>query len=132
MAAIVAAAESAPGDDDRFVRLAYETALHGGYHNAILDTVKRRLGKIPKGEQPATCLAEHSFALPPTGLRGLLLELCLSRGAYYVMVGDRYPRDLTRAIEAYGIDASAIEKTTAEELTAKHTARLAKVKANGR
>ena len=94
--------------------------------------MKRRLGKLPKGEQPTTCLSEHVAALPSAGLRGLLLELCLSRGGYYVMAGDRYPRDLARAIEAYGIDASAIEKAVADDLTAKHTARLAKVKATGR
>jgi ParB family chromosome partitioning protein len=122
MAAIVAAAEATPADDNRFVQLAYETMLHGGYHNSVVDTVKRRIGKVPKGEQPATSLEAHVAGLSPAGVRALLVELCLSRGAYYVMAGDKYPRDLARAIEFYGIDASAIEEAVAEEFTAKRAA----------
>jgi ParB family chromosome partitioning protein len=132
MAAIVAAAEATPADDNRFVQLAYETMLHGGYHNSVVDTVKRRIGKVPKGEQPATSLAAHVAGLSPAGVRALLVELCLSRGAYYVMAGDKYPRDLARAIELYGIDVSAIEEAVAEEFTARRAARLSRVRAEGR
>lgn len=126
LAAVVAAAETAPRDDTRFVSLVYETILHGGYHNAVVDTVKRRLGKVPKGEQPAAALAAIAAACTAPALRALVLELCLSRGAYFVMSSDEYPRDLARGIEAYGIDAAGIEKAVAEELAGKRAARVAK------
>jgi ParB family chromosome partitioning protein len=131
LAAVVAAAETAPPDDNRFVSLVYETILHGGYHNAVVDTLKRRLGKVPKGELPAAALAAIAAVCPAPALRALILELCLSRGAYFVMSSDKYPRDLARAIEAYGIDAPGIEKAVAEELGAKRAARVAKAKHAG-
>lgn len=129
--AIVAAAEGAGADDNRFVQLVYETMLHGGYHNAIADAVKRRLGpKRPKGEYPATALAEHGAALGPAALRGLLLELAISRSAFYAADG-KYPRDLQHAIELYQVDAAALEQAVVDELTAKRAARLAGAKAGG-
>lgn len=123
LAAVVAATEAAPPEDARFVSLVYETLLHGGYHNAVVDTVKRRLGKVPKGEQPAAALAAIAAAINPPSLRGLVLELCLSRGACFVMSSEKYPRDLARAIEAYAIDADAIEAAVRHELEAKRSAR---------
>jgi hypothetical protein len=65
----------------------------------VIDTVKRRAGKVPKGEQPAAALAQLAGQLGTAGLRALVLELCLSRGAYFVMSSEKYPRDLARAIE---------------------------------
>jgi ParB family chromosome partitioning protein len=128
LAAVVAAAEAAAPDDNRFATLVYETILHAGYHNAVIDTVKRRAGKVPKGEQPETALARITAELTASALRALVLELCLSRGAYFVMSSEKYPRDLARAIEAYGIDAAAIEKAVADELSAKRAARHARAR----
>jgi ParB family transcriptional regulator, chromosome partitioning protein len=128
LAAVVAAAEAAPLDDNRFATLVYETLLNGGFHNAVVDTVKRRVGKTPKGEQPGAALANLAGRLDTAGLRALVLELCLSRGAYFIMSSEKYPRDLARAIEAYGIDAAAIEKAVTEELAAKRAARHARTK----
>lgn len=124
LAAVVAAAEAAPLDDNRSATLVYETLMHGGFHNAVVDTVKRRVGKVPKGTQPASALDQLTTQLGPSALRALVLELCLSRGAYFVMSSEKYPRDLARAIEAYGIDAPTIEETVARELAAKRAARL--------
>ncbi|ACL64468.1 parB-like partition protein [Anaeromyxobacter dehalogenans 2CP-1] len=131
LAAVVAAAEAAPPDDNRFAALVYETILHGGYHNAVVDTVKRRLGRVPKGEQPTAALATIASGVEAPALRALVLELCLSRGAYFVMSSEKYPRDLARAIETYGIDAVGIERAVAEELGAKRAARLAKARPAG-
>ena len=129
IAAIVAAAEGAAGDDNRFVQLVYETTLHGGYHNAIGDAVKRRIGsKRPKGEHPNTTLESHVLGLTPAGLRALVLELAISRSAYFVAGDKKYPRDLQRAIELYRVDANSIEKTVSDELGAKRAARLARAK----
>jgi ParB family chromosome partitioning protein len=128
LAAVVTAAEAAAPGDDRFVTLVYETMLHGGYHNAVVDTVKRRLGKVPKGDQPAVALAELAEQLTGGALRALVLELCLSRGGYFVTAGDSLPRDLAHAVALYGVDASAIEKAVADGLDAKRTARRAKAK----
>ncbi|GAO01296.1 ParB/RepB/Spo0J family partition protein [Anaeromyxobacter sp. PSR-1] len=131
LTAVVASAEAAPADDNRFVTLVYETILHGGFHNAVVDAVKRRLGKVPKGEQPAAALAAIATTIEAPALRGLVLELCLSRAAYFVMSSEKYPRDLARAIEAYGIDAAGIERAVAEELGAKRAAHLAKARPAG-
>ena len=111
------------------MQIVYETMLHGGYHNAILDAVKRRLGpKRPKGEYAPTALQGHATTLTPTALRGLLLELAVSRSAYHVSGSNKYPRDLQQAIDLYKVDADAIEKTVTEELGAKRAARLARTK----
>ncbi len=75
LAAVVAAAEAAPLDDNRFATLVYETLLNGGFHNAVVDTVKRRAGKVAKGEQPAAALAQLAGQLGTAGLRALVLEL---------------------------------------------------------
>ncbi len=99
--------------------------LHGGYHNAVVDTVKRRLGKVPKGEQPVVALARITSELSGGALRALVLELSVSRGGYFVTAGDTLPRDLPHAAELYGIDAASIEKAVTEELTAKRAARRA-------
>jgi ParB family chromosome partitioning protein len=128
LAAVVAAAETAAPDDNRFATLVYETILHGGYHNAVIDTVKRRAGKVPKGEQPEVALAGIAGELTVGGLRALVLELCLSRGAYFVMGGDALPRDLAQAVELYAVDEAAIRKSVADELEAKRAARRAKAK----
>ena len=129
IAAIVTAAEAAGPDDNRFVQLVYETTLHGGYHNAIIDAVKRRLGpKRPKGEYPATAIAKHSEGLSAQQLRALVLELAIGRSGYYVTSGSKLPRDLERAIELYKIDAAGIEKAVNDELGAKRAARLAGAK----
>nr|WP_248346288.1 ParB/RepB/Spo0J family partition protein [Anaeromyxobacter paludicola] len=126
LAAVVAAAEGAAPDDDRFANLVYETILHGGYHNALVDTVKRRAGKVPKGEQPEVALARIAEGLSGPALRALVLELCLSRGAYFILSGDKYPRDLARALEVYAIDAEGLERAVADELGAKRAARAGK------
>ena len=128
LAAVVAAAEAAAPDDDRLMKLVYETFLHGGYHNAVIDTVKRRLGKVPKGEQPATALAQLADQLRGGALRSLVLELSLSRGGYFVMAGDTLPRDLAHAVALYGVDAASTEKAVAEELATKRAARRVKSK----
>jgi ParB family chromosome partitioning protein len=126
MAAVVAAVEAAAADDNRFATLVYETIVHAGYHNAVIDTVKRRAGKVPKGEQPEAALGRISEHLTGSSLGALVLELCLSRGAYFVMGSEKYPRDLAHAIELYGIDAGAIERSVAEELATKRAARQSK------
>jgi ParB family chromosome partitioning protein len=132
IAAIVAAAEGAGADDNRFVQLVYETTLHGGYHNAILDAVKRRLGtKRPKGEYAPTALMSHGEGLNAQQLRALLLELAIGRSGYYVTASSKLPKDLERAVELYKIDATAIEKTVTEELSAKRAARLCGAKPGG-
>ena len=128
VAAVVAAAESAPSDDDRFAKLVYETILHGGYHNAVIDTVKRRAGKVPKGEQPAVALEHLAKELSGGGLRALVLELCLSRGGYFVTAEDALPRDLAHAVELYGIDRASIEAAVRQELETKRASRRAKAK----
>jgi ParB family chromosome partitioning protein len=131
LGAIVTAAEAAATDDNRFVDLVLDTTLHGGFHNAIIDAVKRRLGhKRPKGESAPAALQDHLAKLGPAGLRGLLLELAISRSGYYVTASTKYSRDLQRAIDAYGIDAAAIEKAVSDEISAKRAARLSGAKAS--
>jgi ParB family chromosome partitioning protein len=130
LAAIAAAAEGAGSEDNRFVQLTLETMFHGGYHNALLDAVKRRLGaKRPKNEYPPEALAKHAATLSPLAVRALLLELALGRSGYYSTASNEYPVDLARAIDVYKIDASAIEKTVTDQLSAARAARLSGAKA---
>jgi ParB family chromosome partitioning protein len=127
LAAVVAAAESAPMDDNRFAQLVYETMLQGGYHNAVTEIVKRRIGsKRPKGEHVTTTLEAHGASLGAAALRALVLELAIARSAFYIAADAKYPRTVARAIELYGIDAMSIEKTVSEELRARRAARRAK------
>jgi ParB family chromosome partitioning protein len=130
MAAIVTAAEAAPPDDNRFVQLLYVTFLHGGYHNAITDTVKRRFvdGHRPKEHSSAT-LAGIAEKLSPAALRALVLELAISRGAYFVTGdGATYSTELVQALDAYQLDPKPLEQAAAAELAAKRAARPAKAK----
>jgi ParB family transcriptional regulator, chromosome partitioning protein len=92
--------------------------------------VKRRLGpKRAKGEYGPTALQEHLQDLAPAALRALLLDLAISRSAFYVAQDAKYSRYLHQAIDAYNVDASAIEKTVTEELSALRAARLSHAKA---
>jgi ParB family chromosome partitioning protein len=130
IAAVIAAAEGAGAEDNRFVLLTLETMYHGGYHNALLDAVKRRLGsKRPKGEYAPEVLAKHAATLSSVAVRGLLLELALGRSGYFITGTNKYPTDLARAIEVYGIDAPGIEKATVDELGQARAARLSGAKA---
>jgi len=50
---------------------------------------------------------------------------------YLVTSSEKCPRDLARAVEAYGVDAAGIERSVAEELAAKRAARLIKARNTG-
>jgi ParB family chromosome partitioning protein len=130
IAAIITAAETAPTDDNRFAQLVYESFLRGGYHNAVTDTVKRRFvdGSRPK-EHANETVAAIAKTLSPSALRALVLELAISRGAYFVTGdGTKYSEEMTRALALYGIDPKPIELAATEELSAKRAARHAHAK----
>ena len=98
---------------------------HGGYHDAIADTVKRRGLERAKGEAPEAALAAHARSLDAKGLRALVLELALARGAYFAW-STRYSERLTAAASAYGIDIATIEKAGAEQIATRRAAGSAK------
>lgn len=123
LAAIVAAAETAAPDDNRFTQLVLTSMLDGGYHNAITDVVKRRGTSRPKGESPSVTLKHHTGGLTPHQLRALVLELALARDGYFVHTLDRYSRHMTTAIGLYSIDGEAIYATAKKELDEKRAGR---------
>lgn len=71
-------------------------------------------------------LLDHDVAHQRRLHTALVLELCLSRGGYFVTAGDTLPRDLAHAVEVYGIDDAAIQKAVADELETKRAARRVK------
>jgi ParB family transcriptional regulator, chromosome partitioning protein len=87
--------------------------------------VKRRGLPRAKGETAEAALAAHAVSLDEKGLRGLVLELSLARGAYFSWA-TRYSERLSAAAGAYGIDVPAIEKQTATELEARRGERSAR------
>jgi ParB family transcriptional regulator, chromosome partitioning protein len=126
LAAIVAAAEGRPAEDSTFASLVFDAMAHGGgYHDAISDTVKRRGLERGKGEAPEAALGAHAGLLDAKGLRALVLELSLARGAYFAW-STNYSERLTAAASAYGIDIPAIEKASADEIAARQAERAAK------
>ena len=125
LSAIVAAATARPAEDRAFAALILETMMHGGYHDAIADTVKRRALARPKGEAADTTLASHARTLDAPGLRALVLEVALARGAYFAH-STTYPARLLAAAGAYGVDIAAVEKGTAERLAAEREERAAR------
>ena len=125
LAAIVGAAEARPADDATFARLIFEAMSHGGYHDAIADTVKRRGLERTKGESPEITLTAHAQSLDARGLRALVLELALARGAYFAW-SSKYSERVTAAASAYGVDLAAIEKASAEQIAERRAGRAAR------
>ncbi|WP_242392134.1 ParB/RepB/Spo0J family partition protein [Anaeromyxobacter oryzisoli] len=125
LAAIVAAAEARPADDPTFASLIFEAMAHGGYHDAIADTVKRRGLERGKGEAPETTLTAHARSLDGRGLRALILELALARGAYFAW-STKYSERTTAAAAAYAVDLDAIEKASGDQIAARRAERAAR------
>jgi ParB family chromosome partitioning protein len=125
LGAIVAAAEARSADDATFARLIFDAMAQGGYHDAIGDTVKRRSLDRGKGETAETVLAAHARSLDARGLRALVLELAIARGAYFAW-STKYSERLTAAASAYGVDISSVESTTADEVATRRAERAAR------
>jgi ParB family chromosome partitioning protein len=125
LAAIVAAAQARPADDPTFGSLIFDAMAHGGYHDAVADTVKRRGLERAKGEAPETTLAAHARSLDARGLRALILELALARGAYFAW-STKYSERVAAAVSAYGVDLAAIEKASGEQIASRRAARAAR------
>jgi ParB family chromosome partitioning protein len=125
LGAIVAAAEARSADDSTFARLVFDAMAQGGYHEAIGDTVKRRNLDRAKGETPETALAAHARSLDARGLRALVLELAIARGAYFAW-STKYPERLTVAASAYDVDIAGVERTTAEAVATARAERAAR------
>jgi ParB family chromosome partitioning protein len=115
LSAVVAAAQTRPPEDSTFARHVLDAMVHGGYHDAVVDAVKRRGLEREKGLAPEAVLKAHAAELDGPGIRALVLELAVGRGAYFAW-SSRYSDRLTAAAAAYGIDVAAVEKATEEEL----------------
>jgi ParB family chromosome partitioning protein len=115
LSAIVAAAEARPADDSTFASLVFDAMIHGGYHDAVADAVKRRGLEREKGATPEAVLTAHASGLQGTALRALVLEPAIGRGAYFAW-SSRYSERLIAAARAYAIDIAAVESTTGEQV----------------
>jgi hypothetical protein len=91
----------------------------------VADTVKRRRLERPRGELAVVTLTRHADSLDAKGLRSLILELALARGAYFAW-STTYSEHLSAAAKAYGVDIDAVAKSTAGELEAKRADRAQK------
>jgi ParB family chromosome partitioning protein len=99
--------------------------IHGGYHDAVADAVKRRGLEREKGSSPEAVLTAHASELDGGALRALVLELAIGRGAYFAW-SSRYSDRLTAAAAAYVVDIGAVEKATADELAQRRAERGAR------
>lgn len=115
LAAVVTAAQARPAEDSTFVRHVLEGMIHGGYHDAVAEAVKRRGLERDKGLAPETVLKAHAERLDDPGLRALVLELAVGRGAYFAW-SSKHSERLAAAAAAYGVDVAAVERATVEEL----------------
>ncbi len=125
LSAIVAAAEGRPAEDSTFATLVFDAMIHGGYHDAVADAVKRRELEREKGAAPEAVLARHASGLNGAALRALILELAIGRGAYFAW-SSKYSDRLTAAATAYGIDIAAVEKATATQVAQRRAERAAR------
>lgn len=125
LSAIVAAAEARPAEDATFASLVFDAMIHGGYHDAVADAVKRRGLARDKGVTPETALTEHATALSGAGHRALVLELAIGRGAYFAWAS-KYSDRLTAAAAAYDVDITAVEKKTADAVAERRAERAAR------
>jgi ParB family chromosome partitioning protein len=125
LAAVAAAAEARPPDDAESARLIFQAMARSGFHDAVADTVKRRRLERPKGELPMVILTRHADSLDAKGVRSLILELALARGAYFSW-STTYSDDLSAAAKTYRVDIDAIATSTASELEAKRADRAQK------
>jgi ParB family transcriptional regulator, chromosome partitioning protein len=125
LSSLVAAAQARPADDSTFARLVFDAMVHGGYHDAVADAVKRRGLEREKGFAPEAVLTAHASELDGSALHALVLELAVGRGAYFAW-SSRYSDRLTAAAAAYGVDVAAVEKATADELAQRRAERGAR------
>ncbi len=125
LSAVVAAAQARPLEDSTFARQVLDGMTHGGYHDAVVDAVRRRGLERDKGLAPEAVLKAHAAELDGPGIRALVLELAVGRGAYFAWAS-RYSDRLTAAAVAFGIDVSAVEKATEEELERRRAERIAR------
>lgn len=125
LSAIVAAAEARPAEDATFASLVFDAMIHGGYHDAVADAVKRRALARDKGVTPEAALTEHATSLSGAGVRALVLELAIGRGAYFAWAS-KYSDRLTAAAAAYDVDITAVEKKTAEAVAERRAERAAR------
>jgi ParB family chromosome partitioning protein len=123
--AIVAGAEARPAEDATFASLVFDAMIHGGYHDAVADAVKRRGLAREKGVTPEAALTEHATALSGAGLRALVLELAIGRGAYFAWAS-KYSDRLIAAAAAYDVDITEVEKKTAEQVAERRAERAAR------
>ena len=125
MAAVVAKVEQSDLNDTTLLRLLLETVTAGGFFNAVTAVVKRRQLKALKGERATTTLKGHLLGLDPSGLRGLLVEMLISRDAYFSFQKD-LDRQLVGAAAHFGIDIPTIRAAVEKAAAEKQAARVAK------
>jgi hypothetical protein len=101
-----------------FWRLVTEALAAGSWHDTIVDTVKRR-GWAAKGTRGEELLLKQAAQLGPAQLRGVVVELLVSKHAQDTFTG-KVGRMLRRACEVFGVDLGRIQ--------AKHRAAVRKEK----
>jgi len=126
IALIVERAEKKPLDE-AFIAGAI---LDMAWHDTAVDICKRREIETGKGRRPDDALEALRKKMTPAQLRGLLVEILVSRGAYFTYsVGDGDA--LKAAAKLYGVDLGKCEAEAKAEIQARVDAKKAKAKGRG-
>jgi ParB/RepB/Spo0J family partition protein len=126
---IVAVAEKKE-PDCQFWLIWLESVVRGSWHDTLREVAKRRGLPCDQKNRPEDSLRKAAAKMDGAQLRGLALEIALSRGAYGIAYGDReYGEAFTQACERYGVDLKELKKEAKGTLQEKITARRAKVEA---
>jgi ParB/RepB/Spo0J family partition protein len=93
---------------DALYRLLVATLLGQGFHDAAGEVVKRR-GWDEKGKRAQDVISRRAAAMKGAGLAGLLLELSISRGAYFAYA-DAMSDTLKDAAKICAVDVKKIQR----------------------
>jgi ParB/RepB/Spo0J family partition protein len=124
IAAIVAKAEAKAFDDAALGWLT-DATLDLAWHDTVMNVAHRRGVEFGKGKPPEDALDALRKRLGPPQLRGFLVEVLVTRGAYFAYQMGHTDR-LRGAAKLYGVSLEKMAAEAKAEIAAKAAARKAK------
>lgn len=117
LAAVVAKVE-AQEPAAAFWKILLDGVAAGSWHDVIGTVIKRR-GWNEKKVRPEELLLKRAEGMTGAQLRGLALEVVVTRGAYSTWGTPAFGKGLTAACRLYGVDLKKVESRVKADLTAK-------------
>jgi ParB/RepB/Spo0J family partition protein len=117
--------------NDAFVRFITESVLDLAWHDTATDVARRRELEFGKGVRPELALDRLFKGLSSTQVRGLLVELLVTRGAYFGYQTGHTDR-LKDAAKLFGVDLDRCKDVARADLKARDDAKKAKKKGGRR